>query len=105
VAAQRPGLTQALGAHIVDKAQFRETIICTGAVGAMFGAFPAIAVLAFRFDHGHIPGGSRSLFALAFDLGLIFFASIAFCVFFFGLLPMGIQQGFVWLVHRWTGRA
>ena len=89
----------------MDKAQFRQTIISTGAVGAVFGIVPVLGLLAFRSDYSHIPGQSRPLFAMAIDLGLMFFASIAFCILFFGLLPMAVQQGFVWLVRRWTGRA
>ena len=95
MAANRAGLTQALGAQIVDKAQFRQTIISTGAVGAVFGIVPVLALLAFRSDYSRIPGQSRSLLAMTFDLGFMFFASIAFCIVFFGLLPMAVQHGFV----------
>lgn len=88
----------------MDKTQFRQTIISTGAVGAIFGIVPVLAVLAFRSEYSRLPVPARSLLAQAFDLGLAFSGSIAFCIFFFGHLPMAVQHGFIWLVRRWTGR-
>ena len=105
MAAQRPGLTQALGAQIVDKAPFRQTIIGTGVVGAVFGAMPVLALLFSAFTHGLGSEPSRSLLAMSLDLGLIFFGCIAFCILCFGLVPMALQHGFVYIVRRWTGRA
>ena len=81
------GLTQALGAQIVDKAQFRQTIIGTGVVGAVFGAMPVLALLFSAFTHGLGSEPSRSLLAMSLDLGLIFFGCIAFCILCFGLVP------------------
>ena len=104
-AAKRSGLTQALGAQIVDKAQFRQTIIGTGVVGAVFGAMPVLALLFSAFTHGLGSEPSRSLLAMSLDLGLIFFGCIAFCILCFGLVPMALQHGFVYIVRRWTGRA
>jgi hypothetical protein len=41
---------------------------------------------------------------MSLDLGLIFFGCIAFCILCFGLVPMALQHGFVYIVRRWTGR-
>ncbi len=89
---------------MIDKAQLRQTIISTGTVGAVLGVLPVLAMLALR-GHSRFPAPPRSLISQAFDLGLVFVASVCFCIFFFGLLPMAFQHGFVWLVRRWTGRA
>ncbi|MBX3712245.1 MAG: hypothetical protein KF800_09825 [Lysobacter sp.] len=89
----------------MNKAQFRQTIISTGAVGAVFGILPVLGAFAWRSEYSRNPGPPPSLFSLAFDLGLVFIASVAFCILFFGLLPMAVQHCFVWAVRRWTGRA
>ena len=89
---------------MIDKAQLRQTIISTGTIGAVLGVLPALAMLALR-GHDLLPAPPRSIISQVFDLGLVFVASVCFCIFFFGLLPMVFQHGFVWLVRRWTGRA
>ena len=89
---------------MIDKAQLRQTIISTGAIGALLGVLPVLASLAFR-GYSRFPAPPRSLISQIFDLGLVIVASVCFCIFFFGLLPMAFQHGFVWLVRRWTGRA
>jgi len=94
-----------LGLARVDKAQFRQTIVSTGAVGAVFGILPVLGALAWRSEYSRNSGPPSSFLSQAFDLGLVFLASIAFCILFFGLLPMAVQHGFVWVVRRWTGRA
>lgn len=88
----------------IDKAQLRQTIISTGTVGAVFGMVPVLAVLAFESEYGRHAAQARSLLMQAFDLGLVMVASVVFCILCFGLLPMALQHGFVWLVRRWTGR-
>ena len=87
-----------------DKAQLRQTIISTGVVGAVFGLVPVLAIVAFESEYGHHAAPERSLLIQVLDLGLVLVASVAFCIFCFGLLPMALQHGFVWLVRRWTGR-
>ena len=89
----------------MDKAQLRQTIISTGAVGAVFGILPVLGTLAWRSEYSRNPSPSPSFLSLAFDLGLVFVASVAFCILFFGLLPMMVQHGFAWVARRWTGRA
>jgi len=89
---------------VFDKTQFRQTLISTGAIGALFGSLPVLALLAFRNDYGHAPRATRSLFALGLDLCLLFFGSVTFCIFFFGVLPMALHYAFVWTMRRWTGR-
>lgn len=88
----------------IEKRQFRQTIISTGVVGAIFGLVPVLAILAFESEYGRHAAPARSLLIQALDLGLVVVASVVFCIFCFGLLPMALQQGFVWLVRRWTGR-
>ena len=89
----------------MDKAQFRQTIISTGVVGAVFGAVPVLVLLVSFFTHGRTPAPSRPLLAMSLDLGLIFIGCMAFCILFFGLVPMAVQHAFVYVVRRWTGRA
>ncbi|WP_162375217.1 hypothetical protein [Pseudoxanthomonas sangjuensis] len=89
----------------MDKVQFRQTIISTGAVGAIFGIIPVLGILAWRSEYSRNPSPPPSFLSQAFDLGLVFFASVAFCILFFGLLPMAVQHVFVWAVRRLTGRA
>ena len=89
---------------MIDKAQLRQTITSTGTIGALLGVLPALAMLAVR-GHDRVLAQPRPLISQVFDLGLVFVGSVCFCVFFFGLLPMACQHGFVWLVRRWTGRA
>jgi len=88
----------------MDTKQFRQTIIGTGVVGAIFGILPVFGELALRSEHGRLPDTSRSLLLIGLDLGSLFVASVGFCIVFFGLLPMAILHGFVWLMRRWTGR-
>lgn len=88
----------------MEKRQLRQTIISTGIVGAIFGLVPVLAILAFESEHGRHAAPARTLLIQALDLGLVVVASAAFCIMCFGLLPMALQHGFVWLVHRWTGR-
>ncbi|MFT3668780.1 MAG: hypothetical protein QM795_09425 [Pseudoxanthomonas sp.] len=88
----------------IEKRQFLQTIISTGAVGAIFGLVPVLAILAFESEYGRHATPTRSLLMQALDLGLVVVASVVFCILCFGLLPMALQQGFVWLVRRWTGR-
>lgn len=83
--------------------QFRQTIISTGSVGALFGAAPTLAWVSFRARGNAFPQG-WNLAVQMFDLLLIFCGSIAICIVIFGLLPMALQCLFVGLVHRWTGR-
>jgi hypothetical protein len=89
----------------IDKAQIRQTIISTGTVGAIFGMVPVLAVLAFESEYGSHAAPARSWLVQAFELGLVLLGSIAFCILVFGLVPMALQLGFVWLARRWTGRA
>ena len=88
-----------------QRRQLKQTIISTGAVGAVFGALPTLGLIAFRSDYGATSAQARPLVLQALDLGFVFFGSIAFCIAVFGLLPMALQYAFVWLVRRWTGRA
>ena len=92
-------------ATLMEKKQLRQTIVSTGIVGALFGLVPVLAILAFESEYGRHTAPARSLLIQAFDLGLIVVASAAFCILCFGLLPMALQHGFVWLMRRWTGRA
>ena len=87
----------------IEKRQFRQTIISTGVVGALFGLVPVLAMLALESEHGRQAVPARSLLIQALDLGLFVVASVVFCILCFGLLPMALQHGFVWLVRRWTG--
>lgn len=88
----------------VNRRQLRQTIISTGVVGAIFGLVPVLAIVAFESEYGRHAASARPLLAQAFDLGLVLLGGIAFCIVFFGLVPMAIQHVFVWLVRRWTGR-
>ena len=85
--------------------QFKQTLISTGCVGAVFGVIPALAVVAFPSDYATNAAQSTSFTDQAVGLALVFVGSILFCFVFFGLLPMALQYAFVWLVRRWTGRA
>ena len=88
----------------IEKRQLRQTIISTGVAGAIFGLVPVLAILAFASEYGRHAAPARSLLFQALDLGLVVVASVGFCIFCFGLLPMALQHGFVWLMRRWTGR-
>ena len=91
---------------MLDKMQLRQTLISTAFVGAVFGIFPMLAVLAFRSDYGHAEDASHSPFSLVFDLGFMLLANITFCVFFFGLLPMALHHAFRCVVQcHWTGHS
>jgi hypothetical protein len=97
-------LTQALGA-MSQRDQLRQTIISTGCVGAFFGLLPAFASLALRSERGHAETSSLFTVAAVLDFGITFAVSVVFCIVAFGLVPMTIQQGFVWLARHWSGRA
>ena len=70
----------------------------------MFGALPLLGLIVFGSAHTHARAPSQPLIYQAIDLGLLFFGCVLFCIVIFGLLPMALQYGFVWLVRRWTGR-
>ena len=84
--------------------QLKQTIISTGCIGAMFGALPVLGLMVFRSDYTHATAPSRTFIYQAVDLSLLFFGCVLFCIVVFGLLPMSLQYGFIWLVRRWTGR-
>jgi len=88
----------------IEKRQLRQTIISTGVVGAIFGLVPVLAIVAFESEYGRHAAPERSLLIQALDLGLVVVASAAFCILCFGLVPLALQHGFVWLVRHWTGR-
>lgn len=88
-----------------QREQLRQTIISTGSVGALFGILPVLGLLAFRSEYQRFPSCSRPLIAQVFDVGLLFFGSVLFCIVVFGLLPMALQYCFIRVVRRWTGRS
>ena len=87
-----------------QRSQLKQTIISTGCIGAMFGALPLLGLIVFRSAHIHAMPPFQPLIYQAIDLVLMFFGCVLFCIVVFGLLPMSLQYGFVWLVRRWTGR-
>ncbi len=83
--------------------QVRQTIISTASVGAIFAFLSYIfAFYAFRSDY---PNQKLSLISEAGEFAIYFIICVLFCVFVFGLLPMAIQNCFIWLVRRWKSRA
>ena len=85
--------------------QFRQTIVSTGCVGALFGILPALASLAIRSERVHAGPGPIFTVAAVTDFAAMFAGSVIFCIVVFGLVPMAVQHGFVWFVRRWSGRA
>ncbi|AWV08828.1 hypothetical protein [Marilutibacter maris] len=89
----------------MDRAQFRQTIICTAAVGAVLGLVPALGSIAIRSERVAGPEGFLDWLLYAMNLAGVLVGSVIFCVLVFGMLPMLLQAGFVKLARLWTGRA
>ncbi|KAF1721237.1 hypothetical protein CSC75_07395 [Pseudoxanthomonas wuyuanensis] len=90
---------------MIDKVQFKQTIIGTASVGAVVGILPVLGSIAIRSERVAGPDSFYGWLVYALNLAGVFVGCIVFCVTLFGLLPMVLQHRFVKLVRLWTGRA
>lgn len=88
--------------------QLKQTIICTGAVGAFFGFLFAVASIAFYSEQGRaisLGYGPVHWTVYAGQAALAFSASVVGCILFFGLIPTALQHLFVYVAGLFIRRA
>ena len=90
---------------MIDKMQFKQTIISTAFIGTIAGILPVLGSIAVRSERVAGPESFSSWLVYALSLAGVFLGCVIFCVALFGLLPMLLQHGFIKLARLWTGRA